>query len=100
EAQISTQWILTLVDAFLHADHDRAPSTAELLAMLDQSALSPRRGHHKGSTHHRIGLGNGFERTSIECARCLVWVKSCPDGPEVQLPLYPRKRTQRSEERR
>src|SRR5258706_6283526 len=22
------------------------------------------------------------------------WVKSCPDGPEVQLPLYPRKRTQ------
>src|SRR5712672_1458870 len=21
-------------------------------------------------------------------------VKSCPDGPEVQLPLYPRKRTQ------
>src|SRR5258708_17885178 len=22
------------------------------------------------------------------------WVKSCPDGPEVRLPLYPRKRTQ------
>src|SRR5215475_5913149 len=54
EAQISTQWVLTLVDAFLHADHERAPSTAEVLGMLDWSAFSPRRGHHKGSTHHRI----------------------------------------------
>src|SRR5258705_11698118 len=26
--------------------------------------------------------------------RVLLWVKSCPDGPEVRLPLYPRKRTQ------
>src|SRR5882762_3892377 len=31
-----------------------------------------------------------FDRISI----CLRWVKSRPDGPEVQLPLYPRKRTQ------
>src|ERR1700682_6642740 len=61
EAQISTQWVLTLVDAFLHADHDRAPKL--------------RRGHHNGSTHHRIGPGNGFDRTSIECAQCPVRVK-------------------------
>src|SRR5437016_103358 len=27
-------------------------------------------------------------------AGCPLRVKSCPDGPEVQLPLYPRKRTQ------
>ena len=26
--------------------------------------------------------------------QCPGWVKSCPDGPEVRLPLYPRKRTQ------
>src|SRR5258705_2927269 len=25
---------------------------------------------------------------------CPLWVRSCPDGPEVRLPLYPRKRTQ------
>src|SRR5258705_553878 len=27
-------------------------------------------------------------------ARCLRWVKNRPDGPEIRLPLYPRKRTQ------
>src|SRR5258705_13521550 len=27
-------------------------------------------------------------------ARLPTWVKSCPASPEVQLPLYPRKRTQ------
>src|SRR5258706_2958429 len=31
---------------------------------------------------------------TFDQARCLSWVKSCPDGPEVRLPLYPRKRTQ------
>ena len=46
EAQISTQRVLALVDAFLHADHDRAPSIAEVLALLDESVLSaaPSRG--------------------------------------------------------
>jgi hypothetical protein len=43
EAQVSAQRVLTLVDAFLHADHDRAPSVAEVLAMLDESALLPAR---------------------------------------------------------
>src|SRR5712672_2693878 len=32
--------------------------------------------------------------TSDTTGRCPSWVKSCPDGPEVQLPLYPRKRAQ------
>ena len=34
---------------------------------------------------------NGIKRYQ---AGCLKRVKSFPDGPEVQLPLYPRKRTQ------
>src|SRR5258705_9057466 len=37
----------------------------------------------------------GGAETHFVCQEgCMNWVKSCPDGPEVQLPLYPRKRTQ------
>src|SRR5258706_16358158 len=36
----------------------------------------------------------GLHPATNAIRRCLSWVKSCPDNPEVQLPLYTRKRTQ------
>lgn len=46
---------------------------------------------------HRIG-SNGHVDSGCEgpktCGQCPKWVKSCPDDPEVQLPLCTRKRTQ------
>src|SRR6266481_7676327 len=31
---------------------------------------------------------------TFDQARCLCWVINGPDGPEIRLPLFPRKRTQ------
>ena len=52
-ADVSTQRLFALVDAFLHADHDRAPSTAEVLAMLDH--LRFRQGEDIIKAQPRIG---------------------------------------------
>src|SRR3981189_1838751 len=41
-----------------------------------------------------VGPPDVATKTKASTPACHSGVKSCPDGPEVQLPLYPRKRSQ------
>src|SRR6266446_10676487 len=48
----------------------------------------------QAAAYRGIGRGNTPKYWTGVSIQGPFWVKSCPDGPEVQLPLYPRKRTQ------